>query len=84
MNAREIIKKVKSENRISQLKLAEMLGVSTSTISAWENGRAEPPFSTIVKMLEILNYRIVIADDYYEDRSKRTLDGIEFDIYRRE
>ncbi len=30
------------ENKISQVRLGEMLGVSFSTVSRWFNGRAKP------------------------------------------
>lgn len=39
---------------ISAKELAEMLGVSTSTVSRWESGKSEPDYKTIMKIREIL------------------------------
>ena len=72
MNASEIIKKCRTENRLTKSGVAELVGVTTPTVSKWENGIGEPPFSTVMRLLEVLKYHVEIVDDHYEDRSKRT------------
>lgn len=39
---------------IKQRKLAEMLDVDPAYVSAWETGRALPPYETRLKICEIL------------------------------
>ena len=39
---------------LKQRKLAEMLDIDPSYVSAWETGRALPPIDTRVKICEIL------------------------------
>lgn len=80
MTASEIIKKLRKENNLSQARLAEIAGVATETVSNWEHGKYEPPYNTVVRILGALCYHLEIKDDYYEDRSKRTLEGVTFNI----
>jgi transcriptional regulator with XRE-family HTH domain len=50
--------RLRTMRRVSQLELAEALGVSRQTVSSWENGHSEPnltikQFKTLLKVLEI-------------------------------
>lgn len=59
-------KKIKIErikNDLSQEKLAEMVGVSTRTISLIECGLQHPKFFLVVKLSKILNFDINILLD---------------------
>jgi transcriptional regulator with XRE-family HTH domain len=52
---------------LSQEDLAEALGVSRQTISAWENGRKEPhlSFRQIKKLCNLLDYTLeTLPDDF--------------------
>lgn len=44
MKFAEKVKYVRSELLISQMQLAEMIGVSFPTINRWETGKLEPAF----------------------------------------
>lgn len=84
MTASEIIKKVRAENNLTQKQLADLVDTTKTTVSKWESGERGPHFNTIIRVLEGLNYHIEIVDDYREDRSKRTLKDIEFNIWSRD
>lgn len=47
---------------ISQADLAEMAGVSPRTVSAIENGSANPSISILSKILEILGFVITLQE----------------------
>ena len=47
---------------ISQADLAEMAGVSLRTVSAIENGSANPSISILSKILEILGFVITLQE----------------------
>lgn len=48
--------------KLSQLDLAEMAGVSLRTVSAIENGSANPSISILSKILEILGFVITLQE----------------------
>lgn len=41
--------------RISQARVAEAVGAHSLAVSQWENGRREPPASTLVKLCEFFD-----------------------------
>lgn len=53
-----LIFKLRTEARLSQAQLAEMLGVSDKAVSKWENGKAKPPTDTLKKLSGIFNISI--------------------------
>lgn len=53
--------------RISQADLAEMAGVSLRTVSAIENGSANPSISILSKILEILGFVITLQERVKHD-----------------
>ena len=52
------------EDNLKQENLAAQIGKSRSTLSSYENGRIVPPYKTILKLKEILNY---YADDLLKE-----------------
>jgi len=44
------------EMNLKQENLATNIGKSRSTLSSYENGRIVPPYKTVLKLKEILNY----------------------------
>jgi transcriptional regulator with XRE-family HTH domain len=51
---------------LKQEKLAMYIGKSRSTLSSYENGKIIPPYKTILKLKELL--------DYYEDDLLKEVD----------
>lgn len=55
MNIGENIKKLRINKGLEQKDLAEMLGISNRTVSAWEHGKATPKMGMIEKMSVIFD-----------------------------
>lgn len=49
----ERIKELRTEKKMSQEKLGQLLSVSQDTVSLWENARSIPPADIIIKLAEI-------------------------------
>ncbi len=54
----DIEKYRKNRDNMTQSKLAEILGVSSSTISRYESGEIEPTASVLIKLSKALNVSI--------------------------
>jgi transcriptional regulator with XRE-family HTH domain len=52
------LREARKKAHISQLELGEKVGVSDKSISAYEQGRAEPPFQKLKKIAELTNQSI--------------------------
>lgn len=52
--------RVRSQRKISQVKLAKEIGVSTNTVAAWESGRHSPSLKHIVLYAEQLGLRLTL------------------------
>ena len=46
----ERLRELRTENNISQKKLADDIGTNNSSISDWENGRSEPSIDLIISL----------------------------------
>ncbi|MFW5631092.1 MAG: helix-turn-helix transcriptional regulator, partial [Acetivibrio ethanolgignens] len=55
MNFGEQIKKIRSENGLTQEQLTTQLNVSRQTISSWENNRNLPDLEMVVKIAKVFN-----------------------------
>jgi len=49
------LRSLRSERKLTQARVAELLGVSPRVYTRWENGDAVPLFATVVKIADILN-----------------------------
>ena len=59
MDYAKLIKELREVLIISQTELAEMLGVSFSTVNRWENGKHEPTIKAKKKLKELfIKYKI--------------------------
>lgn len=71
------LKKLREEERLTQLDVATMMHVSRKTISGWENERSIPDAGSLVKLSEIYHVPVddLIRDDrllkHYEEQDKR-------------
>ena len=64
----EIIAKKRKEKNLSQVDLADLLGVSFQVISKWERGESSPDVIMLGKICDILGLNpMVFFDIYYED-----------------
>lgn len=48
----EVLKEIMSNNNLSQQKLADILGVTHTTVSQWLLGRKKPGFDSILSLYE--------------------------------
>ena len=76
----EFILKCRREKALTQLELAEMLGVSDRSISNWENGRNMPDLSLFKPLCEILGISIndlisgeKVSDIEYQDKLEENI-----------
>lgn len=63
----------KAIDGLSQQKAAKLLGVKTSNIGAWEEGRATPPLSRFPKIIQlygITDWISFIADEHFDPRKQ--------------
>lgn len=71
----ERIKQIRIEKNLTQIELGKILNVRNTTISAWEQDIAEPPYETLKKICIIFD----VTSDYLlgledEDGHKETTD----------
>lgn len=69
----ERLKELRKEKGITQVELAQLLGVSKGTVGMWEIGKREPSFETINAMSEIFDKRIDYILGYSNDSSSPML-----------
>lgn len=62
------IKKHREKNKMSQKKLAALIGVTRPVISNWENGKSEPSSS---QLLKLSNSFMTTSDDILGKTSKK-------------
>lgn len=55
-SAASAIKKARALTNVSQIKLAELLGVSQPLVSSWECGKVTPGIDDIARIESALNY----------------------------
>lgn len=61
------IRDLRKQKRMSQTELAKSAGVSQTTVTAWETGKAEPSSSAVAKLADIFN----VTTDYLLGRPKK-------------
>lgn len=49
---KDVLREIRLEKNVSQVKLAEDVGVSKGIISMWENGQREPTLSSLVVLAD--------------------------------
>jgi len=67
------LKELRKENNMTQVQLAEALGVSKGTVAMWEIGKREPNFDTINQLSDIFDRRIDYILGYSDDASSPRL-----------
>ena len=68
----ERIKELRKSKKMSQSELGKFIGVSQTTVTAWENGRAEPSSSYVAKLATFFNVSTdyLLGRDHKEDDLK--------------
>lgn len=67
------MKELRKEKKITQPELANMLGVTFSTVSAWEVGKAQPSYEILTKLAQYFN----VTTDYLLGFTQDDMDRIE-------
>lgn len=86
MNIGNSIKQARIKKGYSQLKLAEMIGVTGISIIAYEKGVELPNINILVKLMGILDLELKVSDKKDSTSYPKAIDIInnfkpEFDIY---
>lgn len=69
------IKELRKSKKMSQSELGKFIGVSQTTVTAWENGRAEPSSSYVAKLATFFN----VSTDYLLGRKAPDNNDIDLD-----
>ena len=67
---------MRKQKRMSQTELAKSAGVSQTTVTAWENNKAEPSSSAVAQLADIFN----VTTDYLlgrPDKQETKKDDVE-------
>lgn len=64
---RQRIRDLRKQKRMSQTELAKSAGVSQTTVTAWETGKAEPSSSAVARLADIFN----VTTDYLLGRPNK-------------
>lgn len=75
MELSEKLKKLRADKKITQEKLAEVLHVSRTTISSWENGRSYPDLQMIVVISDYFDTSL----DFLLREDKKMIKKLSFD-----
>lgn len=73
------LKELRKEKNMTQVQLAEALGVSKGTVAMWEIGKREPNFETLNALSDVFDRRIDYILGYSEDASSAKLSEAEID-----
>lgn len=65
MNFADRLKELRKEKNMTQVQLAQTMGVSKGTVAMWETGKREPGFEPLCALAELFDRRI----DYILGRS---------------
>lgn len=61
------IRDLRKQKRMSQTELAKSAGVSQTTVTSWETGKAEPSSSAVARLADIFN----VTTDYLLGRPNK-------------
>jgi len=79
MNIAENLKKARKNNGLSQLAVAEKIGVGKTTYLAWEHGTNPPPADKLALLAQVLG----VSVDALLFGEKEGIDGSLRDMFRR-
>lgn len=80
----QFIASLRNEKDMTQLQLAELVGVNKGTVSRWESGSYAPDIFRLMKLAKVLDVTVndllcgeIIDDDSAAETDEATLNGIE-------
>ena len=73
MEFSERLKKLRKQAQLTQVDVAEKLGISQPAYASWERGVKKPTQENLVKIAQVLN----VSVDYLVGNSEEKLDNIE-------
>ena len=56
MGLKEWVKAARLHGRLTQDQLGDRLGFTKGNVSSWENGRHEPSYGTLIKIIEVTGF----------------------------
>ena len=80
INIPKIIKEIRSKRKLSQVRLANRIGVSDATISAYEAGRIQPSLDKFLVILNVGGYSLNLIEDIYKTPKELMLPSEEKDV----
>ena len=63
------LKQLRAENQMTQVQLAEKLGVSKGTVAMWETDKRSPSFEMLAEMTNLFDRRMDYILGYSDDAS---------------
>ena len=80
----KFIKELRTQNNLTQMQLAEKLGITDRAISKWENGRAMPDSAIMLDLCkelkitvnDLLSGEVVVLENYNENSEKIILEMV--------
>ena len=63
------LKQLRAENQMTQVQLAEKLGVSKGTVAMWETDKCSPSFEMLAEMSDLFDRRMDYILGYSDDAS---------------
>ena len=73
------LKELRKDKGMTQVQLAETLGVSKGTVAMWEIGKREPNFETLDRLSDIFDRRIDYILGYSDDASSPKMTDEEYE-----
>ena len=67
---KDVLKHLRKQKNVTQLQLAEAIGVSAGNVGDWENGKSHPNYKALISLSNFFN---VSADYLLEQEQKISL-----------
>lgn len=72
------LKELRKQARLTQVEIAEKLGISQPAYASWERGTKKPTQENLIKIAQILNVTVdYLVGNFDEEITNKELDNIE-------
>lgn len=75
-NIQKNIAKIRKLNGLTQKELASKLGISSTNVSSWEQGKSSPDVDTLIEICKILNTSVVEMYGYKAPHPEQSFEGV--------